>query len=742
MTTETAAVRTLAPAPVSIQPATDLTGVQTLKHGSFYLLTDAFGDIHPGFRGLGLYRDDTRVLSLYEMRVNGFRPVVLRASGGPGFRSTIQMTNPDVRRHPLEKRDPEIVMRRQSMGIVRERVLDGGLRERVVVRNYTSHSERCEVTLAVGVDGADIFEVRGLQRVKRGEVLPVLVTEDADGVRMTLAYRGLDDVVRTTFLTTSQPAIVEEGPLLRFTKLLEPGAALDLVVTTWTEEQAWEEVRDVAPERRFATRPTVGVERPETDHREWAAETARMRSGDAFFDRTVDRAMTDLRALVSTWPGTRDEYIAAGVPWFSTLFGRDSVITALETIAFRPKIAVDTLTLLARHQATADDPWRDAEPGKILHELRTGEMARLGEIPHVPYYGSVDVTPLWLVLLAETHEWTGDDGLVDRLWPNALAALEWIDRYGDRDGDGFVEYQRRNDGGLINQGWKDSADAVRARDGHLAEAPIAMVEVQGYVWDAKRRLAALAQRRGDAALAERLRNEAETLRTHFEEAFWMEDVGTYAMGLDASKRQADAITSNPGHALWSGIVAPDRAARVAASLSSPAMNCGWGVRTLASDQVGFNPIGYHLGTVWPHDNALVAAGLKRYGFQREAGLIAEQLLGASRHFREYRLPELFCGFGREESQLPVPYPVACVPQAWAAGAPFSFVHTMLGLRADAPARTLELVRPELPDWLEKVEIEGMRVGDATVDLHVSRSPAGTGVEVIRRTGDLDVVVRA
>jgi len=740
--TERAAVRTLAPAPVTIQPATDLTGVQTLKHGSFYLLTDAFGDIHPGFRGLGLYHDDTRVLSLYEMRVNGFRPVVLRASGGPGFRSAIQMTNPDVRRHPLEKRDAEIVMRRQSMGIVRERILDQGLRERLVVRNYTSHPERCEVTLGIGVDGADIFEVRGYQRVRRGDVLPVVVTDDGDGVQVAMGYRGLDDVVRTTFLETSRRAIVEEGPLLRFTEQLDPGSAFELVVTVWTEERPWADVRDIAPERRFSAPPTIGVERPEADHRDWEDGTARMRSGDAFFDRTVNRAMTDLRALVSTWPGTNEEYIAAGVPWFSTLFGRDSVITALEAIAFRQRIAVDTLELLARHQATEDDPWRDEEPGKMLHELRTGEMAHLGEIPHVPYYGSVDVTPLWLILLGETHAWTGDDALVDRLWPHALKALEWIDRYGDRDGDGFVEYKRRNDGGLINQGWKDSADAVRSRDGRLAEAPIALVEVQGYVWDAKRRMAALARRRADHALAQRLSAEADALRARFEEAFWMEDAGTYAMALDAAKRQADAITSNPGHALWAGIVSPDRAARVAASLSSSTLGSGWGVRTLASDQVGFNPIGYHLGTIWPHDNALVAAGLKRYGFEREAGLIAERLLGASRHFREYRLPELFCGFGREESQLPVPYPVACVPQAWAAGAPFSLVQTMLGLRADAPARTLELVRPELPEWLEKVEIEGIRVGAATVDLHVSRSQAGTGVEVLRRTGDIEVVVRA
>lgn len=742
MTGPALAVHTLAPMAVTIQPATDLTGVLTLKHENLYLLTDAFGDIHPDMRGLGLYRDDTRVLSDYQLRVNGFRPVVLRASGGPGYASAIQLTNPDVRRHPMEKRDAEIVMRRQSMGIVRERLLSRAFRERITVRNFTGHPERCELTLALGIDGADIFEVRGLQRARRGEVLPVLIAEDGNGVRATLAYRGLDDLVRSTFVAVSLPGLVEEGPVLRFAHLLQPGGGVTLEVTVWTAVEPWAAVRDAAPGDRFPPAPAVSADEPAADHRAWAEGTAAVRSGDAFFDRTIERARSDLRALVSGWPGGTERYIAAGVPWFVTLFGRDSIITALQTLAFRPQIAVETLQLLARHQSETDDPGRDAEPGKILHELRTGEMAHLGEVPHVPYFGSVDATPLFLVLLSETHAWTGDDALVERLWPHALAALEWVDRYGDRDDDGFVEYRRRNDDGLINQGWKDSFDAIRYRDGRLAEAPIALVEVQAYVWDAKRRIAALARRRGEAALAERLTAEAEALRARFEEAFWMEDAGTYALALDAGKRQADAITSNPGHALWSGIVAPERAARVVASLFSPTLDSGWGIRTLASDQAGFNPIGYHIGSVWPHDNAFIAAGLKRYGFAREAALLAEQVLGASRHFREYRLPELFCGFSRDESPLPVPYPVACVPQAWSAGAPFSFLQTMLGLRANAPAQTLELIQPELPEWLEKVVVRDMRVGNAVVDLHVYRSGGSTGVEVVRKSDDLNVVIRA
>ena len=355
------------------------------------------------------------------------------------------------------------------------------------------------------------------------------------------------------------------------------------------------------------------------------------------------------------------------MPWFTTLFGRDAIITALQTVAFRPQLAVETLGVLAAHQATEVDDWRDAEPGKILHELRTGEMAASGELPHTPYYGSVDSTPLWLILLGETYDWTGDRALLDRLWPNALAALDWIDRYGDRDGDGFVEYERRSERGLLNQGWKDSSDAIRDRDGVEAVPPIALAEVQGYVFAAKRRMAGLARVRGETDLASRLDREADALRDRFEAAFWVEDQGFYALALDRDKRQADAIGSNAGQCLWTGIATPKRAADVVDRLLGPTMFSGWGIRTYASGQPGYNPIGYHTGTVWPHDTSLIAAGMKRYGFDEAANRLVGPILEAAQRFPEYRLPELFCGFDRDDCQLPVPYPVACSPQAWAAG---------------------------------------------------------------------------
>jgi glycogen debranching enzyme len=416
-------------------------------------------------------------------------------------------------------------------------------------------------------------------------------------------------------------------------------------------------------------------------------------------------------------------------------------LTAFQALAVRPQIAVEALETLATYQATEEDPDRDMEPGKILHELRTGEMARHGETPHRAYYGTVDATPLWLVLLGATFDWTGDRALVDRLWPNALRALEWIDRYGDRDGDGFVEYERRAERGLINQGWKDSSDGIRDRLGRLAHTPIALAEVQGYVFDAKRRMAGLARVRGETDLAARLEAEAERLRRQFEDAFWSEDQAFYAMALDGDKRPADAIASNAGHCLWSGIVSPERAPRVVERLMAPDMFTGWGIRTYASGQTGYNPIGYHTGTVWPHDSSLIAAGFKRYGFQAEANRLCGRIFEASQHFAEFRLPELFCGFDRDVSPVPVPYPVACSPQAWAAGSIFLFLETMLGLRPHAVTRELELVRPELPDWLTKVTINNLRVGVADVDLLFHRWRGGTSAEVIRKTQDLSVTIR-
>jgi glycogen debranching enzyme len=742
-------IRFIEPRVIPIEKATDLGSVQVLKHGNLFLLTDQFGDIHSDSRGLGLYRDDTRLLSCSVLRVGGARPVVLQGSTGANFRGVIQLTNPTLDRNPDDKIRPGQGLIGKKLGITRERLLSGeALRERVEIVNFAEHDEVVEVLLELDDDCADIFEVRGYPRA-RGTLLPVAATSS----RATFRYDGLDAKRRRTHVVFSEEGTLESvvpgegidlGGTIRFrwTVSLAAGAQHEISWTVWSSDAVLRDHdRPADADELFPEAPHVGSDEGTAAYHAWARGTTAVATDHELFNRTISRSVADLRLLINDGPREGERYIAAGVPWFATLFGRDSIITALQTLAVRPQIAVETLEILASLQATEVDDWRDAEPGKILHELRAGETAKAGELPHSPYYGSVDSTPLWLVLLGATYDWTGDEALVDRLWPNALAALRWIDEWGDADKDGFVEYERRSRRGLLNQGWKDSGDAIRDRHGVEARGPIALAEVQGYVFDAKNRMAALAAMRGEDELASRLLREAVELQARFEEAFWIEDQRYYALALDGEKRAADAIASNAGQCLWSGIVSPARAREVADRLLSPALYSGWGIRTYADGQPGYNPFGYHTGTVWPHDTSLAAAGLKRYGFQDEANRVVGHVFEAAQHFAEFRLPELFCGFDRETAPMPVPYPVACSPQAWSAGASFMFLQTMLGLRAHARNRELELLRPNLPDWLGKVTVTNLRIGEGSVDLLFHRWRGTTSAEVLRKVGDISVTIR-
>ena len=752
-------VRFLPGGALPIVKATDLGSVQVLKHGNRYLLTDAFGDIHPDARGLGLYHGDTRVLACSVLRVGGVRPVLLQTSVGGNFRGGIQMTNPSADRNPDAKVHPAARLTGRTIGISRDRLIGAdGVSERLRIVNHDGEPAVVPIDLELGVDGADIFEVRGYPRSARGRVLPVATTDR----RVTFRYVGLDEVEQATHVAFSEPAASIEatdlagadasaqGGSVRLGWSLElgPGEERDLAWLVWNTDRpasaaAADDTRtdQAALAALFPPVPRVSVDEGAAAYHAWERGTTSLTSDNELFNMVVKRSVADLRLLVNEGPGPDERYVAAGVPWFATLFGRDALISAFQSIAFRPQLAIETLEVLAAHQATEDDPWRDAEPGKILHELRTGEMARNGELPHTPYFGAVDSTPLWLILLGKTFDWTGDRALVDRLWPNAMAALAWIDEYGDRDGDGFVEYERRSERGLLNQGWKDSGDAIRDRTGAQAVPPIALAEVQGYVFDAKRRMASLARMRGEEELATRLEADAATLAERFEAAFWVEDQRYYALALDRDKRQADAIGSNAGQCLWSGIVSPDRARDVVERLSDPTMFSGWGIRTFAAGQPGYNPIGYHTGTVWPHDTSLIAAGFKRYGFDDESNRLVGRMMEAAQSFADFRLPELFCGFDRTDVVNPVPYPVACSPQAWAAGASFLFLETMLGLRAHAERAELELSHPHLPDWLSKVTLTDLRVGDASVDLLFHRWRGTTSAEVLRKVGDLAVTIR-
>ncbi|MCA1830567.1 MAG: amylo-alpha-1,6-glucosidase, partial [Actinobacteria bacterium] len=456
------------------------------------------------------------------------------------------------------------------------------------------------------------------------------------------------------------------------------------------------------------------------------------------FNTLLQRGRRDLRALITETQGGR--YIAAGIPWYVAVFGRDSIITAHQILMLNPTPARDTLRMLARLQGERVDEWRDEEPGKILHEIRNGSLAEAQLIPFTPYYGSVDSTPLFLMLYGTYFKWTNDRTFAEELLPNVERALRWIDEYGDRDGDGFVEYSKRSSGGLDNQGWKDSFDSIMHADGSLAEPPIALAEVQGYVYLAKHRVAEVYEALGRAADAARLRDEANRLRARFNEAFWVEEDRYYALALDGNKRPVRSITSNPGHGFYCHILDPDRAGDVVKRLLQPDMFSGWGIRTMSKSSAGYNPMSYHNGSVWPHDNALIAAGLKRYGFHKQTNRIATAIFDAAVFVDYMRLPELFCGFTRRTPNQPVAYPVACSPQAWAAGSPFLLLQAMLGLSAQAQHNLLTINSPVLPAWLNWVELRNLRVGDSTISLVFRREGETTAFSLIQKAGSVRVIM--
>jgi glycogen debranching enzyme len=673
------------------------------------------------------------------LRINGERPTLLAGAAGALRDAVIHLTNPEIRPVPMGRRAGRGLDRR-SLVITRQRWVDGGLTEHIRITNHSPESQTLRIDLHVDADAADIFEVRGAQRSGRGRFRPTQATRRS----VLFHYDGLDDRSRRTLLSFPQARVTPAAPdedgsvRIRWTRTVRPGRTLQL---------EWTAATDVRPvSRRYRpSKATAPAETSRNHRRHMPGEDdpgwVDVQADGELLGPVVHRSLADLELLLNDGPAPGERYLAAGIPWFATLFGRDSLIAAYEALPFRPALAVQTLRVLAASQATDEDPGRDAEPGKILHELRSGEMALAGEIPHSPYYGSIDSTPLWLVLLGETIAWTGDLALLDELWPTALAALRWIDRWADHDGDGFIDYERHAPRGLVNQGWKDSYDAIRDRHGDIAEAPIALLEAQAYVYDARRRMAALARLKGEIGLAQGLDGAADDLRRRVDAAFWVDDLSYYAMARDRAGGLADAIGSNAGHALWSGIVPEERVAPVADRLLGPELNTGWGLRTFAIGQPGYNPIGYHTGAVWPHDTAIAAAGLKRYGRDEEANQLATRVIESASFAPDHRLPELFCGFDRATTPTPVPNPVACSPQAWSAAAPLLLLRTMLGLRADAARGQVELRRPYLPPWVDRATLRGMRIGSGSVDLLIHRWRGTTTAEVLRRSGPLEVVIR-
>jgi glycogen debranching enzyme len=707
-----------------------------IKDGEPFFLCPPDGQIPTdGDHGYGLYQHDTRFLSGYELRIHNVVPDSLAATAAAGTTAVLELTNPAIH---LEN---ERTIGKARLAVRWTRALDGAkgeLRDTVEIRNHDSDDVALTIRVDLAAGFQDIFEVRGL-------LAPAQGTEHEpkwDASVLRFAYDGRDGVLRSLSVTFDQKLASQHNAGATF-NLGVPGRGLARFGVRFRMAE------DVQPgaapiERRS---PPRTKQRPLTsgssDHTPAAPKgdgdwRTSVKSSSLLLDAVLGRSFDDLDLLRGELDGR--QYYAAGLPWFSTLFGRDSLIAAYQTLAFDPATAADTLRLLAGRQGTKVDEWRDEQPGKILHELRIGELARLDEIPQTPYYGSIDSTPLFLILLAEHAAWTGSLDLFRELAENVDRALDWIDRYGDADGDGYVEYASASKGGLANQGWKDSGDSMVDARGDIAKPPIMLAEVQGYVYLAWLRIADLFERDGKGDRAAKLHDRANALRTSFERDFWSADLGSYVMALEKDHKPLAVMSSNAGQVLLSGIASSEHATSVAGRLLADDMFNGWGIRTMSSDAVAYNPIGYHLGTVWPHDNSLIAAGLRNYGLDAGVAKILTALVEAAADFEHVRLPECFAGIERAAFEIPVRYPVACHPQAWAAGSIPHLLTLTLGLRPEALDGRLQIVRPHLPEFLSELELRDLAVGEAEVDLDFRRTDGSTEVVVKDVRGRLDVQV--
>jgi glycogen debranching enzyme len=711
----------------------------TLKDDDLFLLTDTLGNIggctqDERSASMGLFCKDSRFLSRLELQIEGRSPILLSSTADKGFVLSVLCANPKI-----DDRIPA-----ESIGIKRELVLNGGLFEEIQISNYSTSSVSFELSLSFDADFMDLFEIRGYGRANRGQLLRLLPPEiepsnaidnpETAALELLLAYQGLDGAMLESRLQFAQ----------RQPDFFQGYTAV------WQLQLESHATETIGYRLAMFTngRPTSTVSAPITlaqaraaelmEEQTWRQQVTKVRSDKNTFNRILEQAEQDVYLLRQSFG--QGKALSAGVPWFSTLFGRDSIIAASQTLMLDPQIARETLAILAQYQGKAEDEWRDEQPGKILHEIRFGEMARCQEIPHTPYYGTVDATPLWIMLYAEYYAWTGDTETLNHLWGNALLAMDWIDRQTKETG--YLSYARKSKRGLDNQGWKDSGDCIVNRAGKLAQGAIALCEVQAYVYAAKVRLAQIARLKKRIDLADRWEEEARDLKVRFNRDFWLADQDFCALALDGEGNPVDSITSNPGHCLNLGILSPEKAYSVAERLRAPDMFNGWGIRTLSSLSPAYNPMGYHIGSVWPHDNSLTAIGIRSLGLVDQALELAQGLFDMTQRQPYQRPPELFCGYERSDGNDPVQYPVACTPQAWATGTIFQLVQMMVNLVPDAPGNHLRIIDPALPESINYLSLHNLRIGTTLLDLEFERSGSITACRVCRKRGNLRVVIEA
>lgn len=692
-----------------------------LKHGSHFLILDQSAHIPScNTLGYGYYRYDTRHLSQWELYLNDIPLSLLSSDVGNGYAGTFLYTNPQT---------PTLAQ--QKITLERQIVLSDVLWERLSISNFDSKDVDIELTIKFQSDFADMFEVRGLNRPERGtRMMPI---GDADGRKLYLAYKGLDDLLLETIIEFLgiKPDSIEDG-VVRLSLNLPSRETTSFEISVTTKWQG-HKFSTGAPSSNFMN----ALKQCHDQYSEWCSHTARVQTEHEMFDMALQRSFQDIYILRQ--PSPRGFGLAAGIPWYSAIFGRDSAIAALQMMPFMPKLARECIEVLAAYQGEKKDTFKAERPGKILHELRLGELSRTGLIPHSPYFGTVDATQLWLILFSRYIDWSGDMAFAKQMWPHVRASVSFLE---EEAGDGFITYKRESPQGLENQGWKDSGDSVMYRDGNLAVPPIALCEPQAYLYSALIGVAKVAEKLGHTAYSRTLLQQAEALKVRFNESFWMEDEEFVALALDGEGKKANVISSNAGHCIWAGILNGDRANKVVDKMMSMRIHTGWGLRTLSANELAFNPISYHNGSVWPHDNAIIVEGMRKHGRTREAHQIMHETFEVALSQPEFRLPELFCGFQREATSKPIEYPVSCSPQAWAAGSLYQMLSANLNFEPEAMNNVLRIVDPALPPWLGKVQIYRLQIGASELDLAFECNGDYTFVQILRKSGNVRVIVES
>lgn len=682
----------------------------TLKDGDTFLLADALGDVR-GHED-GLFNNDTRMLSRFELSI-AHRPVSLLGAA-------VSQDNTTFTAHLTNRPLPALGERAIPQGVIhieRRRLLCGGrVYERLTLTNFSDRRAEVPLRFAFAADYMDIFEVQGHVRAARGELLAPALRERG----VCLAYRGLDSVVRSTDIEFNLEPVSISAGCAEFQIALERGAV----------QRVYLEISTSRAEAASSERYERALHATKRQARQRLEGGGFLRSGGRLFDQWIDRSRSDLALLTTHLP--TGPYPYAGIPWFSTQFGRDAIITALQTLWLDPPLAAGVLRFLAHSQATETSTFRDSEPGKIMHETRRGEMAATREIPFGCYYGGVDTTPLYVMLAGAYEERTGDQALIDEIWPNLLAAIGWIETRLERSAIGFLDYARGEETGLANQAWKDSQDSIFHADGRIPKGPIAVVEVQGYAYAAFSAMARLGATRESQERSEKWHVRGERLRAAIEERFWVPEMSFYAIALDGAGLPCRVRASNAGHLLFCGVPGLERGAAVSSSLLSSGFRSGWGIRTLFEGEARYNPMSYHNGSIWPHDTSICAAGIARYGARAEVAKIIADVFEAALHF-SMRLPELYCGFSRHAGQEPVPYPVACIPQAWATGSVFMLLQAILGIRIDGAAKEVHIERPLLPQDIESLRVCELPVGETRIDIEFRRLGEEVGAVPFRHT---------